>query len=158
MRVLNRIILKIYNKEIKKELSILMGIQLNDINNILIRQCNERSLNVKYISKCKSKIIVIIKKKNKVNLLLIHRGVAGTITDYDRFVDLYSKVNANKAFYICTGVFQQDVYNKNYNLFLHKHIILVDGLSFLMKQKWFQLKENGILDYDKLSFKKFFPR
>lgn len=158
MRFLNKIILKFLKKDITKELNILMSIQLNDINKILIKQCCEKSLKVKYISRCKNKVVIMIRNKNKTNLILIHRSVAGTLNDYDRFVDLYSKTKANKAFYICTGVFQQDVYNKNYNLFLHKHVVLVDGSSFLMKQKCFTLKRNRIFDYSKISFDKFLPR
>lgn len=158
VRFLNKIILKIFKKDIRRELNILMSIELNDINKILIKQCCEKSLKVKYISRCKNKIVVIVKNKNKTNLILIHRSMAATANDYDRFVDLYSKTKAKRAFYICTGVFQQDVYNENYNLFLHKHVVLVDGASFLMKQKCFSLKRNRIFDHNKISFEKFLPR
>lgn len=158
MRALNKIILKLYNKEIKKELSILMGISLESINSILFNQCEERSLKVKYILMCKNKTIITVRKKNKVNLIMIHRTVAATTNDYDRFLSLYRKVKAKKAYYICTGVFQQDVYNENYNHFLQKHVVLVDGISFLMKQKWCKLKLNGVLDFNKLSFEKFLPK
>lgn len=152
MRVINLLILKFKKKEFNKCLGIFKKIQVDRVYKILLRESKERNLDVEEIVNKRNKFILKIKVDNKVILINFHKTLAVTLNDYDMFVSLYNKLEAKKCYYITTGVFQQDIYNKNYGFLLQKQIVLVDGVEFVIGQDLFKLNKN---QNNNISFKKY---
>ena len=108
------------------------------------------------ISKKNNEVTFKIKRRKKVYIVKYHKTLAVNKLDYNNFLEIYDKNNAKKAYYITTGVFLQDVYNINYNIFFNRPIILVDGINFVVKDKKFYLSKN--FSSSNLSFRRYFPK
>lgn len=156
LHFVNTVILKLHKDKIEKGLIFLNRISVSKINKIITEECHQKSLKYRVISKKNNEVIFKVKKRKKVYIIKYHKTLAVNKLDYNSFLDLYDKSNARKAYYITTGVFLQDVYNINYNLFLNKPIILVDGINFVARDRKFYLGKN--FSSSNLSFKKYFPK
>lgn len=156
MCFIDTIIFRLYKNRIEKGLILLNRISLNKIHKIIAEECRKNSFKYRIISRKNNEIIFKVKKRKKVYIIKYHKTLAVNKFDYNNFFDLYNRTNAKKAYYITTGVFLQDVYNTNYNIFLGKSIVLMDGLKFIIKNKKLYLNKNFSLD--NLSFKRYFPK
>lgn len=153
---INTIIFKLYKEKIEKGLTFLNRVSLNKIQRIIAEECSKNSFRYRIISKKNNEIIFKVKKRNKIYIIKYHKTLAVNKFDYNSFFDLYNKTNAKKAYYITTGVFLQDVYNANYNVFLNRSVVLIDGLRFIVNSKKFYFSKK--LYFNNLSFKKYFPK
>ncbi len=156
LHFVNTVILKFHKDKIEKGLIFLNRISVSKINKIIAEECHQKSLKYGVISKKNNEVTFKIKKRKRIYIVKYHKTLAVNKLDYNSFLDLYNKSNARKAYYITTGVFLQDVYNINYNLFLNKGIILVDGINFVARDRRFYLSKN--FSSRNLSFKRYFPK
>ncbi len=156
LRLINTVIFKIHKDKIEKGLIFLSRISISKVNKIITEECHQKSLKYNVLNKKNNEVIFKIKKRKKVYMIKYHKTLAVNKLDYNNFLDLYSKSNAKRAYYITTGVFLQDVYNANYNLFLNKSIVLVDGINFVTRDRKFYLSKSFSLN--NLSFKRYFPK
>ncbi|MDO4534896.1 MAG: hypothetical protein Q4B63_03690 [Clostridium perfringens] len=156
MHFINTVIFKIHKDKIEKGLIFLNRISISKVNKIIAEECHQKSLKYSVLNKKNNEVTFKIKKRKKVYMIKYHKTLAVNKLDYNNFLDLYNRSNAKKAYYITTGVFFQDVYNANYNLFSNKPIILVDGINFITRDKKFYLSKS--FSSNNLSFKRYFPK
>lgn len=156
LHFINTVLLKLHKDKIEKGLIFLNRISVNKINKIITEECHQKSLKYRIISKKNNEVTFKIKRRKKVYIVKYHKTLAVNKLDYNNFLEIYDKNNAKKAYYITTGVFLQDVYNINYNIFFNRPIILVDGINFVVKDKKFYLSKN--FSSSNLSFRRYFPK
>lgn len=156
LHFIDTVIFKIHKDRIEKGLIFLSRISINKVNKIIAEECHQKSLKYNVLNKKNNAVIFKVKKRKKVYLIKYHKTLAVNKLDYNNFLDLYSKSGAKKAYYITTGVFLQDVYNANYNVFSSKPIILVDGINFVTRDKKLYLSKS--FSSSNLSFKRYFPK
>ncbi|QAA31205.1 hypothetical protein [Clostridium manihotivorum] len=107
----------------------------------------------------KSKLTLQIKligKREKV-FLMFDKTLVVFKEDYYRFLNLAESIEADKAYFITTGVFESEIYKMNSWKLSAPKIILEDSKKFLKRQVWFKRKYNEHLKYDKLDFHRYLP-
>lgn len=144
------------SKNIEKSLMKFRKISIKKISQIIVKECIKENLTYEIIKKNNNEFFIKIISGRKSTLIVFHKILAVTVCDYDRFIHLMQDRNIDKGVYITTGVFQQDVYNRQEtDRFINK-IKLLDGKEFVVRQRWIKRKKHHHISYDKLSFKSLF--
>lgn len=144
------------SKNIEKSLMKFRKISIKKVSQIIVKECIKENLTYEIIKKNNNEFFIKIISGRKSTLIVFHKILAVTVCDYDRFIHLMQDRNIDKGVYITTGVFQQDVYNRQEtDRFINK-IKLLDGKEFVVRQRWIKMKKHHHISYDKLSFKSLF--
>lgn len=144
------------SKNIEKSLMKFRKISIKKVSQIIVKECIKENLTYEIIKKNNNEFFIKIISGRKSTLIVFHKILAVTVCDYDRFIHLMQDRNIDKGVYITTGVFQQDVYNRQEtDRFINK-IKLLDGKEFVVRQRWIKRKKHHHISYDKLSFKSLF--
>ena len=143
-------------KKIEKSLMKFKKISIRKVKEIMIRDFMESDVQYNILKVNGQELLVEIINGKKKTLIIFHKVLAVTLCDYERFSHLVEARTCTNGFYITTGVFQEDVYHKTYIDNFNRHIKVLDGKQFIIKQKWIRKKKKNHITYDRISFKDFF--
>ncbi|MGG5462938.1 hypothetical protein [Clostridium sp. B9] len=144
------------SKKIEKSLMKFRKIPIKKVSEIILRECHKENLEYEIIKNNNHEFLIEINKGKKKTLIMFHKILAVTLYDYEKFSHMVAHREANKGFYITTGVFQEDVYHKTYIDNFANHIKIFDGKKFIASQRWIKNKRHEHISYDRLSFKSFY--
>ncbi|WP_300346901.1 hypothetical protein [Clostridium sp.] len=144
------------SKKIEKSLIKFKKISIKKVTEIMIRDFTKSNAQYEVLKINNHELLVEVINGKKKTLIIFHKVLAVTLCDYERFSHLVEERACNKGVYITTGVFQEDVYHKTYMDNFNRHIKVLDGKQFIIKQKWIRKKNNNHITYDRISFKDFF--
>lgn len=143
------------SKNIEKSLMKFKKISIKKVTEIMIRDCIKNNTEYEIIKNSNRELLIEVINGRRKTLIIFHKILAVTLCDYERFSHIAELRGCNRGFYITTGVFQEDVYHKTYIDNFKKHIKIIDGKKFILKQRWIKNKQHNNIAYDRISFKRF---
>lgn len=158
MLFIKKYFFKSRRKFVEKILIKFKKVSIDKIYDLITKECKEKGIVYDTLLKNKNQIILKAEYKNKSCIIKFHKTLAVSLHEYENLENLFYLYKTDRAYYITTGVFQQDVYNKNYGVLLQKHVVLINGNGFIKKQAWIHLKDGQHIRYNILSFKKYLPK
>lgn len=157
MFFIDTIYYKLNKNKVEKAILKFKKISIDKVYEIVTRNCWEYGIQYEVIFKDKNQLEIKLIGRKEIYLIKFEKALAVDIIDYDKFINLVNIVEASKGYYITTGVFQQDVENKNNRLLLLKKIKLINGYNFIKRQIWLNDKSLNHISYNKLHFFKYLP-
>lgn len=157
-RLLNLIYFTLKKKEIKKARIRMKKISIDDILDLIIKNCEDKSVEYKILEKNHDTIAIdLFGKKEKV-LLKYHKSDMVFKEDYNEFINKLKREHVDKGIYVTTGLFETEIHKRENRLLYLKKIVLDDYYCFFKKQIRLFGKADAIFDKKQLNFYRYLPK
>ncbi|GKX64887.1 hypothetical protein [Inconstantimicrobium mannanitabidum] len=155
--VLDKLLYKLNKENTKKALNRLNSIDAEVLYNILIKNCWKYGIQNKLLLKDKfgfeveligrlEKVFIKFQKSNKV-----------VVYEYEDFYRKCEIINMDRAYYISTGTFANDIYEVNHTRPLSSSIQLINGVKFLKTQVSSKIFHSNEFNIYNIHFFKYLP-
>lgn len=157
MSFLNNLFYKINKNAIDRAIIKLKKIPIDVVMENITKNCWKYGIQLEVIIKNKNELVVKLSGRKQVFLLKFQKAVMVFTEEYNEFVNTANILNVNKAIYITTGVFQQEIYKLNHLMIFSAKVLLQDNYKFIKKQIWINKKFNYNLKYKNIEFYRYLP-